>query len=120
MTFWDVFSKLCNEIGKKPNPVGKEIGVSSAAIANWKTGSIPNGETLMKIADYFNVSVDYLLGRTDERNNEKNDDDIFISDPDRDKTAEEFMQMFKKLTLIDRIEVMSFTKDKVKQSNIAV
>lgn len=69
MNFWERFTLSCQNIGKKPNPVGKEIGVSSSTISQWKNGSIPNGETLMKIADYLNVSVDYLLGRTDSSNN---------------------------------------------------
>ena len=31
-------------------------------VTNWKNGRIPNGATLQKIADYFSVSVDELLG----------------------------------------------------------
>jgi len=61
--FWDRFEELCRVSGKKPSPVGKEIGVSATAVSKWKEGTIPNGEILMKIADYFHVSVDYLLGR---------------------------------------------------------
>ena len=53
---------LCLRNGKRPNPVGKEIGLSSGIISKWKNGGIPNGETLMKLARYFNVSTDYLLG----------------------------------------------------------
>ena len=67
--FWNRFEELCRMSGKKPSPVGKEIGVSATAVYKWKEGTIPNGEILMKIADYFHVSVDYLLGRTDESNN---------------------------------------------------
>lgn len=63
MSFWEVFSDLCNSKGTKPNPVGKKVGVASSTITQWKNGSIPNGETLIKIADYFDCSVDYLLGR---------------------------------------------------------
>lgn len=64
--FWERFSNLCEKAGTKPNPVGKEIGISSGIITKWKNvGTLPNGETLLKIADYFNVSVDYLLGRTE-------------------------------------------------------
>ena len=66
MKFWETYQKLCLDSGKRPNPVGKELGISTGSIAQWKNGSIPSGETLIKIADYFNVSVDYLLGRTDE------------------------------------------------------
>lgn len=60
--FWERFYSLCQRIGKKPNPVGKEIGLSSGIISKWKAGGIPNGETLMKLSRYFDVSVDYLLG----------------------------------------------------------
>lgn len=63
--FWERFSELCEKAGTKPNPVGKEIGISSGIITKWKNEkTLPNGETLLKIAIYFNVSVDYLLGRT--------------------------------------------------------
>lgn len=76
MGFWERFCLSCKNVGKKPNPVGKEIGVSSATVSQWKNGSIPNGETLLKIADYFGISTDYLLGRT---NNNSNRNEMFIS-----------------------------------------
>ena len=60
--FWERFYSLCLRNGKRPNAVGKEIGLSSGIISKWKNGGIPNGETLMKLARYFNVSTDYLLG----------------------------------------------------------
>lgn len=42
----------------------KEFGISSGAIAMWETGKRqPDGETLMRLADFFGVTVDYLLGR---------------------------------------------------------
>lgn len=67
MMFWERFYELCAEIGKKPNPVGKEIGVSSGAITKWKNGTVPPAEILIKISDYFNCSVDYLLGRAEKQ-----------------------------------------------------
>ena len=60
--FWKRFYNLCLRSGKRPNPIGKEIGLSSGIISKWKNGGIPNGETLIKLAKYFDVSVDYLLG----------------------------------------------------------
>lgn len=64
--FWERFYKMCVLRGTKPNPLGKSIGISSGIISKWKsTGSLPNGESLIKIADYLDCSVDYLLGRTD-------------------------------------------------------
>ena len=72
--FWDKFYQLCQESGKKPNPVGKEIGVSSATITKWKNGTIPNSKAIAKVAQYFNVPMDYLLDETNavqEKNTSK-------------------------------------------------
>lgn len=60
--FWEIFYDLCLKSGKKPNPIAKELGYSSATVTKWKHGTIPNGDTLREIANYFGVSVDYLLG----------------------------------------------------------
>lgn len=60
--FWENFSRLCAENNIKPNPLAKKLGIPSATITNWKNGRIPHHTTLIKIADYFDVSVDYLLG----------------------------------------------------------
>lgn len=65
--FWERFYNACVTKGTKPNPVAKEINISSGIVTKWKTsGALPNGETLIKIADYLDCSTDYLLGRTDD------------------------------------------------------
>lgn len=80
--FWDRFYNLCNEKGTRPNPVAKELHISSAVLTKWKNGiSYPNGEILIKIADYFDCSIDYLVGISDIRsscNREISDDDKII------------------------------------------
>lgn len=60
--FWTQYQFLCQRAGKSPNGVAKEIGLSSGIVTFWKNGKIPKSDTLKKIADYFGVSVDYLLG----------------------------------------------------------
>ena len=62
--FWDRFEGLCKENKCRPNNVMQALGLSAATATKWKNGSIPNGDALQKVADYFNVSTDYLLGRT--------------------------------------------------------
>lgn len=62
MKFWETFSALCSREGTTPNAVAKELGISSGAITWWKKGKMPHKPTLEKIAIYFDVSVDYLLG----------------------------------------------------------
>lgn len=47
----------------------KKIGVTYAALSKYETGSrAPDYDTLIKIADYFNVTTDYLLGRNEIKN----------------------------------------------------
>ena len=62
MTFWEIFYNLCIQNGTKPNPVAKEIGLSSATCTQWKKGAVPSSSSVAKIAEYFGVSVNYLLG----------------------------------------------------------
>ncbi len=78
--FWERFYSLCLKRGKKPNPVGKEIGLSSGIISKWKAGGIPNGETLMKLSKYFDVSIDYLLGISPQIEIKETDIEPVLSD----------------------------------------
>jgi HTH-type transcriptional regulator, competence development regulator len=49
--------------------VAGRIGISRARYSHYENGrSEPDTETLNKLADYYDVSVDYLLGRTDDPN----------------------------------------------------
>lgn len=65
--FWQRFYDLCAEKGTKPNPVCRELGFSSATATHWKAGQQPGSASLDKLAKYFGVSVDYLLGKTDKK-----------------------------------------------------
>ena len=57
---------LANEKGVSLSELERSIGVSNGSISKWEKSS-PKADTLQKVADYFNVSVDYLLGRTNNR-----------------------------------------------------
>jgi len=47
--------------------VSKATGIPDSRISQWKNhDELPSVENLMKLADYFGVSTDYLLGRTDK------------------------------------------------------
>ncbi len=64
--FWERFEKLCKAYKTTANEVCAKIGKSNATATHWKNGSIPNGEALVRVSDYFGVSVDYLLGREED------------------------------------------------------
>lgn len=61
--FWERFQCLCEGCQVSPNGVCRVLGFSNAAATHWKQGKVPGAESLIKIANYFNCSVDYLLGR---------------------------------------------------------
>lgn len=60
--FFDKYTELCKRKGKTPTGVAIELNVSRATVNYWKNGNVPKQDTLIKIANYFGVSVDYLLG----------------------------------------------------------
>lgn len=70
---------VINEFGKKisQEDLAKALKVSRSTIAMWETdGSVPDIASLQALADFFNVSTDYLLGREDKNsysNKEKNE-----------------------------------------------
>lgn len=55
---------LANERGIKITRLEAELGIAHSTIRRWNVNQ-PSGETLAKVADYFGVSVDFLLGRSD-------------------------------------------------------
>ena len=61
MSFYEKFTKLCEESGKKKSPVCEELGLSRTAWAKWRDGATPEGNTIRRIADYFGVSYAYLV-----------------------------------------------------------
>jgi transcriptional regulator with XRE-family HTH domain len=66
-----VFSKRLVELRKEKKmsqyEIADRLGFSRGQYANYEQGTRePDFSTLQKIADYFNVSTDYLLGRTDD------------------------------------------------------
>lgn len=66
--FWDRFYLLCENNSTSPAEVVRNIGITPAATTKWKNGTNPNADVLLKISDYFDVSIDYLLGKTDKKN----------------------------------------------------
>lgn len=59
--------ELCSKQGISLNTLEEKLNFSTNYIYSMKRGN-PKTENLERIADYFNVSTDYLLGRTDNPN----------------------------------------------------
>ena len=61
--FYQRYLELCEKNGERPYALVLKLGAKSNSIVDqWKKGSSPRPEMLKKIADYFNVSIGYLMG----------------------------------------------------------
>lgn len=77
MPFYERYEELCKKNGIKPisQEAGELIGVTRATISAWKRkGLAAKADVLVLIADKFGVSLDYLLGRTDDPTDYTNPD----------------------------------------------
>ena len=63
MTILDRIRSLANERKVTLAELERNLDFSTGSLRKWDT-STPSGDKIEKVADYFNVSVDYLLGRT--------------------------------------------------------
>ena len=60
MSTYERVAKLCKRNKLAITALEKELGFGRGTIGKWKKGAEPNLASLQKVADYFNVSVDYL------------------------------------------------------------
>lgn len=80
--------------GYTQKELGEKLNVSGRVIGYYESNErFPDKDTLTDIADFFNVSVDYLLGRTDERdhNTKSNKFNIDENEKDVEELLEETM-----------------------------
>ena len=90
---FEKIKELADRHGISINKLEERLGYSRNTIYNLKTKK-PNAERIAEIADYFNVSTDYLLGRTDNpriASDEQND-------PAVDNLTRQAIVMFRKET----------------------
>lgn len=93
MNFVDRVLELINEKRISKNKLLTDLNLSKNSFVNWiERGTIPGGDVLAKIAEYFDVSVDYLLGLSETRHRVVNFSDIdsVVADYDDEKFSTEF------------------------------
>lgn len=118
MTLFDRIKELSRKRGKNLKQVALELGHGENLFYTWKK-STPNADKLQEVADYFGVSVDYLLGREDTKKVElkPEEDELIVmfrkntSDMDDDE-KKEFNESLDKLMSVARD---LFERDKKKK-----
>lgn len=123
--FYERLEAICSRNGITVSSLVKALGLSTSKVTAWKSGSVPKGETLVKIADYFNVSVDYLLGRADTtreinshntirgNNNIIGNGNNICEKPSEQETA--LLNIFKKLDVIRQAQLLSYAAELEKE-----
>lgn len=120
MLFWERFYSLCLSVNKKPNTICNELGFSSATSTHWKNGTMPKGDALLSLADYFDCSVDYLLGREETKKA------AVLSVESSDTKKEQLIKNYELLNdegqedLLDYSEMLASNPRKIKESNNSV
>lgn len=81
--FYDVYCALCEKNGLTPSGAASKIGFNRASVTVWKnTGKAPKQELLLKIADFFGVTTDYLLTGDENKKAPTQEGDSKIENPD--------------------------------------
>lgn len=65
--FYKRLRDLCEERSMTINEVVKILDLSSGSPTAWKNGTVPRSSTLAKLADYFGVTTDYLVGKENKK-----------------------------------------------------
>lgn len=65
--FFDKYAVLCKEKGVSVYKACTDLGLNRSAVAKWKAGATPNGTTVGLMAEYFDVSTDYLLEKEQKK-----------------------------------------------------
>ena len=77
MEFKTRLVQLRKELGLTQEEFAEKIGYTRTAVSAWEIGrNEPSNSDTLKIAEYFNVSTDYLLGKSDIRNTGQQIDDV--------------------------------------------
>lgn len=91
---YEVFEQLLQKHGVSPYKVSKDTGVTQTSLSNWKTGkSTPTTKTLQRLADYFGVTLDYLMTGKEEPK-EKSPELTARDEKDIAKTLNKVMEQF--------------------------
>ena len=99
--FYEIYCELCRKNGMTPSGAAGKIGFNRASVTMWKnTGKAPKQELLVRIADYFGVSTDYLLGKEENK--------PILSDKDRLDIARDLEALMQKL---DSAQTLEFDGD---------
>lgn len=85
---YEIYCKLRDQRGLKDADVVRNTGITKSTFSDWKNGrSCPKNDKLQKIADYFGVTIDYLM-----TGKEKEDSQGYYLNEETAKAAQEIFE----------------------------
>ena len=116
---YEIYQRLLDEKGLKNADVSRGTGISNMTLSDWKNGkSTPKADKMQKIADFLDVSVDYLItGKEKEYTVEIAETDVALSK--MEERLKEYALKLSKLSKSDQenimymIDSMSKRRDKI-------
>lgn len=66
MTFGEKLQKLRKSNNFSQEQLAEKLGVSRQAISKWEMGTLPDIENIVRISQYFDCSLDYLLNNEND------------------------------------------------------
>lgn len=113
MSFFDRYAEVCKVNNYEPSSrkLTDILGFNNAAVTPWKKkGKIPMGDTVRAIADFFHVSADYLLERTDDPT------DYAKKPPDLSNEERDLLSMFRTLNPEQRKMILTMVEPLYEQA----
>lgn len=96
---YDIFEKLMKEFGYTAYKVSMETGIAQSTLSDWKKGkSTPKTDKLQRIADLFNVSLEYLT------TGEEKETDTYYINEETAKVAQKIFENKELRLLFDAVE----------------
>lgn len=107
---YSIYCKLRDAQNLRDSDVSKATGITKSTFSDWKRGrSKPKQDKLQKIADYFGVTIDYLMtGESEQTDDFAASDDILNSD------LIKLISIYQNLSDEARAELLSYGRFKVK------
>ena len=107
MSLKQIINELCKSKGISIRKLESEIGIAQATITDWDKHR-PSVDKVAAVADYFGVSVDYLMGRNEPTDDE--DINAMLADP-------EYRALFKKTAKMSKQD-LEFVKRLIDSINV--
>lgn len=123
MTLYNRVRRLCNDQGIDISNLGEHLpdaNVSKSTISGWKKGAVPRAAIIKAMADYFDVSTEYIIsgkgasaGSTDAKSAASNHNPMVIINNGEKLSEQEvaLLKLYRELDVIKRAKLLAYASE---------